>query len=332
MSAALRARHRSGHDQHARHLFDRDGRARATAQVPITQIYPAPAGRARPGGDLAARAPSRTCRAAPRSPARSSPSASPISARRRSCGSGRPASPRQRHRLAGPPHRRRFAPTRAEGWEPHVAEETGLVIDPYFSATKLAWLLDMSPGARPRARPASSLRHRRQLPAVQADRRQAACHRRHQRRAHHALQHQVRRVGRRLLDRLRRAARHAAGSARQPERLRQIEPEHFGAAIPIMGVAGDQQAAAYGQACFTPGMIKATYGTGCFVLANTGEEKVASATRMLATIFYQLEGRRNLCARGRDLHGGRDGAVAPRQSRPVRYRRGERGAGATRRT
>ena len=77
-----------------------------------------------------------------------------------------------------------------------------------------------------------------------------------------------------------------------------IEPEHFGAALPIMGVAGDQQAAAYGQACFTPGMIKATYGTGCFVLANTGEEKVASATRMLATIFYQLEGRRTYALEG----------------------------------
>jgi glycerol kinase len=77
-----------------------------------------------------------------------------------------------------------------------------------------------------------------------------------------------------------------------------IEPEHFGAALPIMGVAGDQQAAAYGQACFTPGMIKATYGTGCFVLANTGEEKVASATRMLATIFYQLKGRRTYALEG----------------------------------
>lgn len=70
------------------------------------------------------------------------------------------------------------------------------------------------------------------------------------------------------------------------------EHEHFGAAIPIRGVAGDQQAAAYGQACFRPGMLKATYGTGCFVLANTGEAKVASATRMLSTIFYQLEGKR----------------------------------------
>jgi glycerol kinase len=72
----------------------------------------------------------------------------------------------------------------------------------------------------------------------------------------------------------------------------ETEPEHFGRTIPIKGVAGDQQAAAYGQACFTPGMLKATYGTGCFVVANTGEEKVASATRMLSTIFHQVGGKR----------------------------------------
>jgi glycerol kinase len=68
--------------------------------------------------------------------------------------------------------------------------------------------------------------------------------------------------------------------------------EHFGATLPIRGVAGDQQAAAYGQACFQPGMLKATYGTGCFVVANTGHEKVASATRMLSTILHQREGAR----------------------------------------
>jgi glycerol kinase len=76
------------------------------------------------------------------------------------------------------------------------------------------------------------------------------------------------------------------------------EPEHFGAAIPIRGVAGDQQAAAYGQACFLPGMLKATYGTGCFLLANTGEEKVASTARMLATVFHQLEGKRTFALEG----------------------------------
>src|SRR4029077_2683491 len=76
------------------------------------------------------------------------------------------------------------------------------------------------------------------------------------------------------------------------------ESEHFGVAIPIGGVAGDQQAAAYGQACFAPGMLKATYGTGCFLLANTGEAKVASTARMLATVFHQLEGRRTFALEG----------------------------------
>ena len=74
---------------------------------------------------------------------------------------------------------------------------------------------------------------------------------------------------------------------------------HFGAAIPIRGIAGDQQAAAYGQACFAPGMLKATYGTGCFLLANTGEAKVASTARMLATVFHQLEGKRTSRSRDR---------------------------------
>jgi glycerol kinase len=76
------------------------------------------------------------------------------------------------------------------------------------------------------------------------------------------------------------------------------EPEHFGSPIPIRGVAGDQQAAAYGQACFRPGMLKATYGTGCFVLANTGDEKIASATRMLSTIFHQIGGKRAYALEG----------------------------------
>ena len=74
--------------------------------------------------------------------------------------------------------------------------------------------------------------------------------------------------------------------------------EHFGAALPIRGVVGDQQAAAYGQACFDPGMLKATYGTGCFVVANTGAEKVASSTRMLTTILHQRKGVRAYALEG----------------------------------
>jgi len=68
------------------------------------------------------------------------------------------------------------------------------------------------------------------------------------------------------------------------------EPGLFGRAIPILGVAGDQSAAMLGQACFRPGMVKATYGTGCFALLNTGAELVASRNRLLGTIAYRLDG------------------------------------------
>jgi len=75
-------------------------------------------------------------------------------------------------------------------------------------------------------------------------------------------------------------------------------PDLFGAAIPIRGVAGDQQAATIGQACFEPGMMKATYGTGCFALLNTGTEAVASKNRLLTTVAYQLDGQRTYALEG----------------------------------
>jgi glycerol kinase len=64
----------------------------------------------------------------------------------------------------------------------------------------------------------------------------------------------------------------------------------FGREIPILGVAGDQQAATMGQACFAPGMMKSTYGTGCFALLNTGADMVPSQNRLLTTIAYRLDG------------------------------------------
>jgi glycerol kinase len=75
-------------------------------------------------------------------------------------------------------------------------------------------------------------------------------------------------------------------------------PELFGAAIPVRGIAGDQQAATIGQACFSPGMMKSTYGTGCFALLNTGPEPVRSRHRLLTTIGYQLGGRRTYALEG----------------------------------
>ena len=75
-------------------------------------------------------------------------------------------------------------------------------------------------------------------------------------------------------------------------------PELFGGAIAISGIAGDQQAATIGQACFAPGMIKSTYGTGCFALLNTGATAVASRNRLLTTIAYQLKGKRTYALEG----------------------------------
>src|SRR6202046_2227138 len=76
------------------------------------------------------------------------------------------------------------------------------------------------------------------------------------------------------------------------------DPEIFGAAVPIRGVAGDQQAAMVGQACFEAGMMKSTYGTGCFALLNTGEEAVISGNRLLTTIAYQFGGKRTYALEG----------------------------------
>ncbi len=78
----------------------------------------------------------------------------------------------------------------------------------------------------------------------------------------------------------------------------ETDPDLFGAAIPIRGVAGDQQAAVVGQACFRPGMVKSTYGTGCFALLNTGDQPVTSTNKLLTTIAYQLNGRRTYALEG----------------------------------
>ncbi|WP_428028551.1 FGGY family carbohydrate kinase, partial [Altererythrobacter sp.] len=78
----------------------------------------------------------------------------------------------------------------------------------------------------------------------------------------------------------------------------QTDPSWFGGSIAIRGVAGDQQAATVGQACFTPGMIKSTYGTGCFAVLNTGSVPVRSKNKLLTTIAYRLDGRNTYALEG----------------------------------
>ncbi len=191
------------------------------------------------------------------------------------------------------------AALKVEGNEPLVAGRTGLLLDPYFSATKVAWLLDSVPGARARAE---------------------------------AGELAFGTVDSYLLWRMTGGAVHATDATNASRtalfdihrgewdgdlcRLFRVPlamlPEvkdsagDFGTAIPgildgpvaIRGIAGDQQAAAAGQACFEPGMMKSTYGTGCFALLNTGTTPVASKNRLLTTIACQLNGRRTYALEG----------------------------------
>ena len=90
----------------------------------------------------------------------------------------------------------------------------------------------------------------------------------------------------------------AAGGARLRRRLRHDAAASLGGPMRILGIAGDQQAATVGQGCFKPGMMKSTYGTGCFALLNTGDTPVKSRNRLLTTIAYQLDGKRTYALEG----------------------------------
>ena len=181
---------------------------------------------------------------------------------------------------------------RAAGHEPMVTARTGLIIDPYFSATKLKWILDDHDGASARAARGellfgtvdTYLIWRLTGGAVHVTDATNACrtmlYNIHEGRWDEEIL--------RLLD---------IPAAMLPEvrdcaaEFGTSRPELFGHAIPILGVAGDQQAATCGQACFQPGMLKSTYGTGCFALLNTGPTPVTSRNRLLGTIAYQLDGQ-----------------------------------------
>ncbi len=188
---------------------------------------------------------------------------------------------------------------RAAGLEPEVAGRTGLLFDPYFSATKLAWLLEHVPGARARA-------ERGELAFGTIDSWllfKLTAHRRHLTDATNAsrtLLFNLReaRWDERLLEIFR------VPRACLPEvvdsclsRADAIEIELDGVKLPLAGIAGDQQAALFGQACFSSGMAKNTYGTGCFALMHTGNTPQVSRHRLLTTVAlrrgrcqYALEG------------------------------------------
>ena len=198
---------------------------------------------------------------------------------------------------------RRTAPLcdrlRRDGYEPMVKDKTGLLIDSYFSATKIVWLLENVPGARARAERGdlafgtidSFLLWRLTGGRVHAtDATNAA----------RTLLYDIKRQA--WDDELLKLFNVPA--AILPE-VRDCDAdfgatpaEMFGAPIPILGMAGDQQAATVGQTCFAPGMVKSTYGTGCFALLNTGETPVDSKHRLLTTIAYRLSGKTTYALEG----------------------------------
>ena len=282
-------------------LFDAEGKARVAAQVPLPQIYPEP-GQVEHDPEEIWRSVLDVGREVLSRVGVDQVTAIGITNQRETTvvwerATGKPLANAivwQDRRTAG-----LCAELAREGWGAHVTETTGLVIDPYFSATKLAWLLSNVPRLNARARAGevcfgtvdSFLLFKLTGGKVHAtDATNAARTKLYDIRLgewDERLLHRLD-VPRAMLPEVR-DSQSDFGAA---------EPEHFGKAIPIRGIAGDQQAAAYGQACFKPGMLKATYGTGCFVVANTGDEKVASATRMLSTIFHQIGGKRAYALEG----------------------------------
>ena len=204
---------------------------------------------------------------------------------------------------------RRTAPLCAElkerGCETLVSSRAGLLLDPYFSATKIAWILDNVPGARADA-------ERGDLAFGTVDSflvwrlTNGRVHVTDATNASRTLLFDIHvgawdddllalfRIPRSMLPEVRDCA----------AEFGEASAEWFGAAIPIRGIAGDQQAALIGQACFRPGMVKSTYGTGCFLLANTGDKALQSTHKLLTTIAYQFDGKRAYALEGSIFSAG----------------------------
>ncbi|WP_338722437.1 glycerol kinase GlpK [Devosia sp. XK-2] len=191
------------------------------------------------------------------------------------------------------------ASLKKDGHEPLFVQRTGLLLDPYFSGTKIKWLLDNVEGARARAEKGelafgtidSFLIWRLTGGKVHATD------------ATNAGRTLVFDIGLNQWDAELCALLDVPMSVLPEVKdcaddFGTTEENLFGAAMPILGVAGDQHAATIGQACFEPGMVKSTYGTGCFAVLNTGDEMVPSQNRLLTTIAYRLDGKTTYALEG----------------------------------
>ena len=188
---------------------------------------------------------------------------------------------------------------REAGAEPAATAASGLLLDPYFSGTKVAWLLDHVKGARARAERGElcfgtidtfliwRLTGGRVHATDATNAARTLMFDIHKRQWSDTLLKMLD-VPQAILPEVKDCA----------DDFGVTDKAILGAEIPILGVAGDQQAATVGQACFKPGMLKSTYGTGCFALLNTGDEAVRSDHRLLTTIAYQLDGKTTYALEG----------------------------------
>lgn len=181
---------------------------------------------------------------------------------------------------------------RKNNFEAQVSEKTGLLLDPYFSGTKVKWILDNVPSARADAEAGHLLFGTVDCFLIW----KMTAGKRHVTDATNAARTMLYNIREGLWD-----ADICKALEIPMKMLPEVldcaaefgltDPSVCGFELPILGVAGDQQAATLGQACLAPGMLKSTYGTGCFALLNTGETLVQSKNKLLGTIAYQLDGK-----------------------------------------
>ena len=193
----------------------------------------------------------------------------------------------------------RCAELKAAGHESAVTAKTGLLLDPYFSGTKVAWILDNVEGARAAAE-AGDLAFGTVDTFLLWRLTGGKVHATDATNASRTLMYDIH-AGTwsdELLDVLGVPASMLPEVKDCASEFGRCDADILGAAIPVCGIAGDQQAATVGQACFAPGMMKSTYGTGCFALLNTGPDAVASTNRLLTTVAYQLDGKTTYALEG----------------------------------
>jgi glycerol kinase len=211
---------------------------------------------------------------------------------------------------------------RAEGKAETIQSKTGLELDAYFSATKLQWLLDHVPGARARAQ-----RGELAFGTIDSWLVYKLCGR-HVTDVSNASRTmlfniQTLRWDEQLLDLFGVPASMLPEVVASSEQVGVTNEEWFGRPIPIAGIAGDQQAATFGQACHARGMVKNTYGTGCFMLMHAGDQPAVSHNRLLSTVGWKIDGHTDYLLEGSVFMGGatvqwlRDGLGIIRQSSDV---------------